>query len=586
MKQHNNNRNRSQIDSAAVSYLKLAIDFGKTKAYIRDNDKTAVWDGEIFLFGDEKHTNTDVKKVPVQVKGTTNGNINDNIIKHSVSRDELRNYGNDGGVVFFVILIKYKENIEQRKIFYRIFLPQDVKPILESFNPTKKTKSFEFQEIKTNDLWMVMNHFLANRIINRPIYNFDVLMQTNKMIIKGFIKKSEISSKISTFKQLNTILNHKNTYIYAVPKEFPNERFPIEKACEEMQAIVSRDVYENPIFNGKTYNVINTQVISKETIKYYIGAHSSPFNRSIFINYNEKHPLNSQITIDLKGTINQRLIDLEFAIEILKMKNDEIELVYKNLIAKRKLFDEIGLNHDIDIIKLTDNDYEILKLIEYGINDGIELKSSNSLQTIEVAEYKCLFYISPLKDTKYKLLNPYKNHITFPVQEREKDSGYIIDSLTIPLFFIREKCLFYKYSNTDYNAIYEILTSMEITPYLIKYALNIQLKMIEAFDDNHADNEVLELALRFGEWLKDKTNIDKDYLTINRIQILSRMEKIQSSDYVELGAFTKSSNNGLRFATYVLLKDKKNASKELEEMDVELRSDFEKFPIYTLFKNI
>ncbi len=87
------NMNKGQIESTAIATLKMLINSCETlKDYVVDNDKTPTWDGNIFLFGDKTHTKKDVRKIPVQVKGTTIGKLDSQTITHAVRREELQNY--------------------------------------------------------------------------------------------------------------------------------------------------------------------------------------------------------------------------------------------------------------------------------------------------------------------------------------------------------------------------------------------------------------------------------------------------------------------------------------------------------------
>ena len=77
--------NNNQIDICAVSYLNLAL--AKCEIlmpYIDSNDKTPVWDGEIQVYRDNKHKSDWVRRIPIQVKGTTVGSISYNCISHKV----------------------------------------------------------------------------------------------------------------------------------------------------------------------------------------------------------------------------------------------------------------------------------------------------------------------------------------------------------------------------------------------------------------------------------------------------------------------------------------------------------------------
>lgn len=131
--------NSKQIDEIAVSYLNITL--AKCKLLMPDintNDKTPVWDGEIQLFGNIEHTRGWIRKIPVQVKGTTIGDLSNSKIAHSVKKSNLENFSANGGVMFFVILI----NDDGHKIFYKRLLPQDIQPIIKEMSLTWGTHHF------------------------------------------------------------------------------------------------------------------------------------------------------------------------------------------------------------------------------------------------------------------------------------------------------------------------------------------------------------------------------------------------------------------------------------------------------------
>ena len=112
------------IERAAVSAVKSYIDFSsQLRSYISDNDRTQIWDGDIFVFsGDSKDNDNFYGRVPVQVKGyKVKKNSEKKKNKFKLTREDLNNYRNDGGCIFFVVeIIKDINNQEfKSRVFYR-----------------------------------------------------------------------------------------------------------------------------------------------------------------------------------------------------------------------------------------------------------------------------------------------------------------------------------------------------------------------------------------------------------------------------------------------------------------------------------
>ena len=91
--------------------------------YINSNDKEPSWDGNIYTY-----TNKDLKvenieyKIPVQVKGKNDENLlYENQINYPIEYKHLKNYYEDGGVCYFVIVISDDGKIT--KVFFNDLTP-------------------------------------------------------------------------------------------------------------------------------------------------------------------------------------------------------------------------------------------------------------------------------------------------------------------------------------------------------------------------------------------------------------------------------------------------------------------------------
>ena len=93
--------------------------------FILMNDKTPIWDGELFIYENEKSIVENFSaRVPLQVKGTTN--TKDDFYR--IERKYLEGYKNDGGSLFF--LVKVDENYNSSKILYAKLSLEDTKTLL------------------------------------------------------------------------------------------------------------------------------------------------------------------------------------------------------------------------------------------------------------------------------------------------------------------------------------------------------------------------------------------------------------------------------------------------------------------------
>ena len=85
-------------------------------SFFNSGDKEPVYDGYVSIHRDKTKKKEGLKRVPVQIKGKTDRNINQNIIRHRVDTATLDVYFHNGGVMFFVVLIS--KNGDKKQIYY------------------------------------------------------------------------------------------------------------------------------------------------------------------------------------------------------------------------------------------------------------------------------------------------------------------------------------------------------------------------------------------------------------------------------------------------------------------------------------
>ena len=96
--------------------------------FINEKDKEPVWDGNIYIYSNKNKTKENIKKVPVQVKGTINNNQENETIKFPLDVADLEAFLDDGGVMFFVVYID--DNGDKTQIYYSALLPIKLRKIL------------------------------------------------------------------------------------------------------------------------------------------------------------------------------------------------------------------------------------------------------------------------------------------------------------------------------------------------------------------------------------------------------------------------------------------------------------------------
>jgi hypothetical protein len=99
------------------------------KPVISINDKTVFTDGHIEVYQGLGQTKAEWRgRVPVQVKGRTGRLGKGKLPKHPISRDDLRAYQRESGVLFFYVVVDGKTG--ETRPFYRLLSPFAIESIL------------------------------------------------------------------------------------------------------------------------------------------------------------------------------------------------------------------------------------------------------------------------------------------------------------------------------------------------------------------------------------------------------------------------------------------------------------------------
>ena len=129
-------KNTTKIEDKAVRAVGDYIDdCPKLKSYCQSNDKTPVWDGDIFIYKseDEHNVKNIFARVPLQIKGTTN--TEDDFYR--IEREYIEAYQAERGCVFFMVQ-EDKETYKPIRILYAMLALEDVNALLHQKTQTIK----------------------------------------------------------------------------------------------------------------------------------------------------------------------------------------------------------------------------------------------------------------------------------------------------------------------------------------------------------------------------------------------------------------------------------------------------------------
>ena len=135
-------KNSTLIEQTAITKLKDALArTGIVNAQIPEHDTTISWDGELQIYeAGESFSKSLLKgRIPVQVKGTVVKSFpTKSYATFQADVNDLKNYLNDGGVLFFVVQLR---DFDDYRIYYAPLLPIDLRKLLNRLEPVKAKAS-------------------------------------------------------------------------------------------------------------------------------------------------------------------------------------------------------------------------------------------------------------------------------------------------------------------------------------------------------------------------------------------------------------------------------------------------------------
>jgi hypothetical protein len=311
-----------------------------------------------------------------------------------------------------------------------------------------------------------------------------------------------------------------------------------------------------------------------------------------------------KINIKFKGSIYYQLKDLEwyldqgatlFSSQLSADKKEQMNSFREQLIGIIQALEQCGLSFvatESDYDKLNDNEKNTLLALPNFMNaehDESEKQQIGKPGVVNFWEYKLILFRLSTGDGKFKWINPFaKNRFMGKLAICEEGEEPDIENAPVlSLFMLFGKEVLRRYANTDYEQVYESLTSSDTTPSVINFALNAQCYLISVFDEDETNSEALNIAHRFGDWIKENFDTDTvvlNCLDLNRIQIEKRENKtLTLTDFRRLDNISKSEDITHRFAAFTLLEEYDKAEQCLIEMNVDTLESLKTYPEYFLY---
>lgn len=590
---------RKAIETLSVNAVRDSVvlsDF--LDQFIADNDKEPSWDGFVYIYSDKSKKKEKLKgRIPVQVKGTENNDFSKEEITFPVSTNDLTNYLNDGGAVFFVVYIGH--NGLTRQIYYAELPPIKLRVYLAEAKG-KKSKSIKLKKFPTDpdEKAMIFFQCLENcqkqaSFLSAQLFSLEEL--ESQGVLEG------ITVPISTVGGIDpkTALLKNEVYIYAkikgsaIPQ--PIEVIPQGLMTQETrEALVS--VGEKQFYS--TVKIVQDAATRTTVLGESFSIKAHKHDKTVKISYKNSDKLRTLI-VDLDfflsyieaGSFQWNGVDFPFDYNSADLSNFKVEeertrLEYANKIVA--LLDLLGCKKDLNIKSLGDKDW---KHIEYLVTALVDKKPvehlRNDLPPILIMDIGKLEFIVCLqkvkgKDNTYNIFDFFNTELSLVY---ENESG---EKMPTSQYAILHADDLIKADNIRYDVLLPSFQNAVQHKESIIRANYFLLELLEAYDKDNSKTEFLSVARSFSNWIFDSNDetLPYDVKLLNKLQIEKRERALTMDEVKELFRIieTPGVREDVLVGAYLLLDQQIAAELHFEKFGKQLQEEFKKYPIFHFWK--
>ncbi len=589
----------SDIEAGSVSFLIETLsksDIIDAK-YLKMGDREPIWDGSIWLYNNHERSLNNIKgRIFVQIKGKEINGISDFNKKYSLTLCELENYCKAGGTIFFLVTID--KNSKKKKIYYSSFLPYDLNILIKNNLKSNKTITFDLKvfpdKVEEFDC-LILNFFENTERQKNANVNFNIKNFAN-FNIKNFLVDYH-SPKTSKMKHNpNDYIKKNDLYIYYEDNNIIYTVGKIKKFIFNKNQVINQKVLVNDILYFSNYRILN----KKKKSKIFLG-------NSISIELVEKGGEKPKIEFTYKGSLNERIQDTTFFIELLKfqiidfvefkfpikVEGDWIEEKLKELSILLEKYLEIKffLNSN-NVFK----DLYLDKLSDYDINyifNFVEKYKKNEIQFVD-NEFDLQFFTPKFGNIRILFMCLKNGKGSFEIKNFFKNDFHLyadVDDVFIEYshLLLLKKNDILSYDNIDYNFIFENIISKGKNEKYFEVVNLFILELLLAYDENKGiDKELLKLSKKLIQWLIDNNEWSNFNILfeINLMQIFKRENSLDDEKRFKLSQIiiNNPKNYSILTACNILLEETYFAKEHFKKLSKEDQEKFRSYPIYNLFK--
>lgn len=451
-----NNRLESISVSAVNTYFSRN---GYVVPHTSEQDKTPLWDGQLFIYKkrDEFSNETFNCQIPVQIKSSYhNGGKFPNRTTHSVQLTDLRNYLEDGGLVYYKVLIS-----DDKEQIYCAFLNKlELKRAIEAAKGNS-SRTIELRKMPSDYQEVLKEFFRIHIQRNNPIMDVnDMPAKMNAVLAPAF--EGEITS-------LPYLATHPIDFLI---KTSDNQKFYPSTGPVSLHY---SDVIRKPVsVHNETYYDSFEILYDTDGIHFTVDDILTVI-RPYKTTTEDGSPAKGHFQINVKPRLLSKYLQgLRFVLSLGEHKEISFGELHQDLpelnpmdsffsdsrtnlahwTKVQETLTLLGVSDEFDIENLSDDELHYLNILVKGIYDKKPISVKFNGQGLLNSKYSNLYIavvVSKNDDGTYQFLNIYDPNITisYRIDEKQRQITSIFSMLfeqeILPSNFIWDKVLpFYK----------------------------------------------------------------------------------------------------------------------------------------------
>ena len=563
-------------------------------ANLSQNDKTPLWDGELFLYHSSNHSISNLIG-PVKVQVKSHNKVAKGKVKQTIPIVNLKSYKDNGGILYFSVFVG-DENAP--KIFYKALTQVLIKKYIKSASGHKDV-TIQFDELpddktKTEDLVL---DFYEQCHLQTPLANTDIIS-----IEDYFKKQGKKKFNVSTrgFKPISN---------------FPEylRRNPVYLYETDEQGRVTNAIGDGPVYLLTGSNEVRTITAGAHQFKMMCTAFSDgaklTINLDKFIVVEHNLETNAgKITYNESDHLSrQKLVEFMLILAINEAESVEIDKFKFNLPGKwfsaerqtefenkaqilrqfHELLDHLHITKDIRFENLSEDQIQTVGALYSTIIEKKTIsldKPIDQFQKLALDKITLLIASRREDNGEYTIQDYFDPTVEFfCVKDQKTNTGYYVNRISA--LNVRD---FEELDNIFFdNIVPEYKKIAEKDKAILPMANNDMLKLLNAYDamqDKRA--ELLDVAERIVDWLTgSKSEIDVAINKINKYQILKRRRDLTTEENDELYAISEtSSDESIKIGALLLSENYSAARSHFSRLSKKDQDFFITLPIYHFWK--